>query len=523
MIQLALILAFALQWGIGQRPFNSANGGSGGIINAASCSQGDVQTAFNAVVASTSTVNIPAGTCTWAADAHLTVPSGNTGLTLQAATTCTTSSPPIACTDHTIIIDNDTADYQYLILMGTNSNASAPFTLKGITIEAGTGNNKQNGTLEFSGFSQNLRLTQIHLNATTSSEPVTFRLVNWLYGVMDHSLLDGNTVAEIYLDEYGNSTANFGDQSWGAATSFGGSGAFFLENNTVNGAPASGGQYVNYWTDCYQGGRMVIRDNILNNVGMDLHPTGGAGRWRGCRSTEIYSNQMNGNSSTPTFSGFFYDSGPALIWGNALGNGYESLAWLVSARNGYDYAQVATPNGWGYCSATAIGGIPGPSNWDQNSAGANGYACLDQVGRGVGQLLNGIAFPGALNSVTGTIAWPSQALEPFYEWLDEWQPTSYAPGRAMITLEDPTHDSTTFVQNRDWYQYTLTWNGSAFTGTPFTGAVGTGSGLAAARPATCTPKVAYWATDTSTLSQCTATNTWGTYYTPYTFPHPLDH
>ena len=45
-------------------------------------------------------------------------------------------------------------------------------------------------------------------------------------------------------------------------------------------------------------------------------------------------------------------------------------------------------------------------------------------------------------------------------------------------------------------------------------------GLLADRPATCTTGVGYWATDTETLYTATSTNTWGTYYTPYTYPHP---
>ena len=509
---------------------NPHSGGGGGVINAASCSQGDVKAALNLVVASTSQVNIPAGTCTWTANISWTVPSGSTNLKIAGATTCTSAYPSSGtCTDRTIIIDNDTTDSNWL-WETTTAAASSVFTFTGLTFETGTGLEKQNGVQNWQGYSQNVRFTQNHLNATTGSsgEEQTIRINNWMYGVADHSVFDGKTGIEYYLDTYGNSMANYGDNSWAAATNFGGAGGLFIESNTFNGGPSSGGQYATYIGDCYQGGRQIIRYNVINNAGIDEHPTGGAGRWRGCRSTEIYMNQMNGSSTTPTFTGFFDSSAPALMWGNVAPVGIESMIWLVSARNGYDYAQVATPNGWGYCSATPIGGIAGPSIWDQNSAGANGYACLDQAGRGKSdQLANG--FPTTIDTVTGTPTWPNQALEPIYEWLDQWQPTSYAPGRTLVTLADSTHDSTTFIQNRDWYQYTLTWNGSAFVGTAFNGTVGTGSGLHSAIPATCTPGtggaggVAYWGTDTNTLYRCTALNTWTAYYTPYTFPHPLDH
>ena len=55
----------------------------------------------------------------------------------------------------------------------------------------------------------------------------------------------------------------------------------------------------------------------------------------------------------------------------------------------------------------------------------------------------------------------------------------------------------------------------------FNGTAGTGTGLLSARPSTCTPQVAYWATDTNTLYQCSSANTWKSYYTPYQYPHPL--
>ena len=70
--------------------------------------------------------------------------------------------------------------------------------------------------------------------------------------------------------------------------------------------------------------------------------------------------------------------------------------------------------------------------------------------------------------------------------------------------------------------------------------LGLEQGALASRPSTCTTGVAYWATDQGTwnttdtagpqssvvgvqgeLFQCTATNTWTLFYTPYTYPHPL--
>jgi hypothetical protein len=56
----------------------------------------------------------------------------------------------------------------------------------------------------------------------------------------------------------------------------------------------------------------------------------------------------------------------------------------------------------------------------------------------------------------------------------------------------------------------------------FDGASGVGVGLLAARPSSgLSVGVGYWATDTSTLYRATGATAWETYYTPYTYPHPL--
>jgi len=138
------------------------------------------------------------------------------------------------------------------------------------------------------------------------------------------------------------------------------------------------------------------------------------------------------------------------------------------------------------------------------------------------------------SNFTGT--WPHNLMEPIYEWLNQYQVGAGGGwNHAVYNPDISTAGLQIFQANRDFYQYTLSWNGSQFTGTAFNGTVGTGSGLLSARPSTCTAGmggtfgasptgsfgVAYWATDTNTLYICTATNTWTAYYRPYTYPHPL--
>jgi hypothetical protein len=143
---------------------------------------------------------------------------------------------------------------------------------------------------------------------------------------------------------------------------------------------------------------------------------------------------------------------------------------------------------------------------------------------GAGQLLVN-DFPNVLNKSTGTIAWPNQAVEPIYEWMNNYSLVPSNP--SFLTAND---DSSALKQNSDYYDWC---DASSQSGcTSFNGTVGVGSGTLASRPSTCTTGVAYWATDQGNWNQsgsggqgelfkCTATNTWTLIYTPYTYPHPL--
>jgi hypothetical protein len=220
--------------------------------------------------------------------------------------------------------------------------------------------------------------------------------------------------------------------------------------------------------------------------------------------------------------------GTALIFNNSLPaqTSYRFFQAATDRAGGDNADEINNPNGWGYCGtstsvpSTGVANGVG-SNWDGNNPSSSGYPCLDGLGRGQDtQALNGAVFPGRLNTVTGTIAWPHQYLIPIYMWNNS-------------LFSGATYVLTSGTNNIDYYYDQTAQSGS------FTGAAGTGHGLLSARPTTCTAGpggtygasptgsygVAYFATDANSgqgeLYVCTATNTWTGIYHPAVYPHPL--
>jgi hypothetical protein len=494
--------------------------GNAQTINAASCNTSDVQTAFNKVNASTTIVSIPAGTCDWTTQVTLTVPSGSTKLTIQGQGNTTGSDSlgnPTGYNDQTIIVDEYLSSTADLVI--TTGGTSSFLRVTGLTFQGGniqsTRNTKYNGFVVIQGSSQNVRFDHNHLNFTPYSptNPSSgLEFFGLVYGVMDHNFTQmpvQNTSFRAY-----NSVDSYGDTAWSQPTAWGTSQALYIENNTINGGAVD---------DCQYGGRFVARYNTINvnstlsgyvlGHGTGQSGTGGIGRFRSCRLMEIYHNNFN-NPYPSTYSQYGaeeFQAGTGVSWANTVSTGYEYVFTTFVGRNlASGHPQEPPPRGFGYCGNTSSGA---DSPWDQNSNATTGYACMDVVGRGQGDLLNGKPFPNVLNTVSGAESWPRQRLEPVYEWLDT------CAGCVALTF---SQEGTQVVANQDYFPYNTSFNGTS----------GTGAGLLSARPTTCTtnavaypagnsPGVGYWATDTNTLYVCTATNTWGTYYQPYTYPHPL--
>ena len=315
-------------------------------LNAASCSDSDVQSAVNRA-ASGDTVKIPGGTCTWTTQVSWNAPSN---VTLIGAGSQTTAGGG----DVTVIVDgiNRGSD---VAALSVATNASGTFRLSGITFRGSgsTSNFTDNGTVRISGTSSQVRLDHLHFDRIRRQAIST----SGIYGVVDHSLFDmvsGTLDNAIRPDGV---FATSGDPEWAAPTSFGSSQFMYVEDSTFNNGIVN---------DCIDGGRQVFRHNVFTNASTQTHPTGSQGRQRGCRAMEIYQNSFNGGACSPScFNAHFVSAGGLLIWGNTSGSSYQNFVTIHSMRrNSNTYAESATPNGWGYCG-TSFNGTN--SKWDQNT------------------------------------------------------------------------------------------------------------------------------------------------------------
>jgi hypothetical protein len=485
-----------------------------------------VQAALNQASAG-DTVRIPAGTCrwttgvTWSAPANVTVLGAGDLSTLGGG-------------DVTVIIDDYASNAPLLSII---TNPTGSFRLAGLTIRGGTGNNtniKEGGVIGIGGRSKQVRIDHLRIDmqayqVLNAAKPLTF--YDDVAGVVDHIIIDLARQGPLHFaaTRYGTGLENYGDQSWAAPTGFGTSDFMFVEDSQFNARedPYIPGSFFGTVSDCNGGGKFVLRYNTVVGAGFaSNHPTGSRGR--GCRAYEVYGNvatpapDFDPMVDHPPFAFAWTTSGVSLVWGNSSEGVHKTFLFMDTMRkNNATYSQLPTPDGWGYCG-TEFNGLG--SAWDGNINPLYGYPCIDQPGRGRSDLLTGM-FPNAVNSKTGNISWPNQALEPVREWLNTFTAVRGWGNDANSRVTVPAGAETRLVANRDYYGHTPSFNGTA----------GIGVGPRGSRPSTCTAGVAYWSTDQGgnwntanasandgTLDVCTAPNTWtNAFYTPYTYPHPL--
>jgi len=244
--------------------------------------------------------------------------------------------------------------------------------------------------------------------------------------------------------------------------------------------------------------------------------------WGTCDGTGGYDQ----NDGTVYSSGTASSGGPMTTLTDSTKN-WTTNQWV---SNGSPYSARDTAAGWGSeidantaTTATLNQSAFSSPTWTAGDSYQilRATICIDQPGRGAGTYIS-----GATPSPTG---WVNEVLDPVYQWADIKNAAFYFP--------DVGSDTARIIANRDWYSQ-VSQSAQSSPTSPFNGTVGTGFGTLANRPPTCTTGVGYYATDQGSwngsgntfpgqsfdqgvLYVCAATNTWSTYYMPYTYPHPL--
>lgn len=447
--------------------------------SAANCSSAAVTSAIN-LAASGDAVLVPAGACTWTSPVTLPATKDLTLLGAGAGATvitCTTRCLDIATTVTTRVarfafVYSGTNSEQ-LVRVGFNSNVTSGKTFR---IDHNT----------FTSVSA-WGLVDIFGGGPTIGKHPT--------GLVDHNTFSGVAVhvnGSNFLRDEGTAQ----DSLWSQTTVLGdGTDVVYIEDNTFTGDRPN-------YVDGNYGGRYVVRFNTMSGhaTGVEIHSV--QGNNRAVQRWEIYKNTVSkpGASFYPVA---FIRGGTGVAFGNLFNADFGSVLLLDNVRSGAD------PGG-------GVGACNGSSAWDQNLE-PNGYACRDQVGRGRDTVM-----------WTGPPAPYTQSLQPVHFWDNKEGPgtplsvTINEGCSHQICLPPPGNNSVHLVENRDWYRDNASFNGTT----------GVGTGTFASMPGTCTPGVAYWATDRGDwnslqagadgeLYKCTAAGVFELYYRPYTYPHPL--
>ena len=540
-------------------------------INAASCSQADVQAAINSA-ATGDIVFVPAGSCTW--NTYISIPT-NKSITVKGAGKTLTH------------------------ITGTANIWMAP------SMSRVTGFDFTDLSVAFNVDGDGWRIDNNNFTYTTPGRNVSIIVDGGRYTANPTGLIDHNTFTYGAIIVYGNRNTDAWHANasglWSLPTGLGtGTNAVFIEDNTF-----TSGDPNNYYIDCMDanyGGRFVFRYNTLYNTHTELHGRQGDGN-RGNPRWEIYNNSYT--TTLARYNAILARGGTGVAWGNTISGPYSiniNIDNQSSTRFG-DYSCTPATGDYNYTPCDGNNPIDG------NRTGMEGYPCRDQIGRGqdvpvwpenwihsiskanpavvtykdtnanstvltngasvkiveaVGmtELNNRTFIIANLNKTaktfelsgedssgygvhtddTGRVMGPyAQALSPLYSWnntksgSDVSAPTITKDGQVGTCV--PTIGSGVnrhlvhLVENRDFYHSSGVQTSK---GVPFDGTLGVGVGLIAYRPDTCDPLpvatgvpnepgggVAYWATDTNTLYRCSAKDTWTVHYKPYTYPHPL--
>ena len=353
-------------------------------INAASCSQTDVQKAINSASAG-DTVVVPAGTCTYTTTAGYT-PSVtiNKGVTVQGQTVCTGRASSLSCTDNTIIYDGTGTNAGEIPISMTSNNAR----LTGFTFLDKRAVVDYKYPLQVSG--TGWRVDHCHFSPTNTAYPSHGHLCLWEWP--GRSLYFKDVNGGVDADGSNSSDATYpGDYNWTQPLNAGSANAVYVEDNEFAN---TAGNVLDGASDNYAGARVVFRYNDVQNTNWGGHGLDSGGL-RSVLLMEIYNNTAS-NAGTHIYTLLGARGGTYFIFSNttsASGGSYDAFLTLQNYRSDSAYQ-----SNWGPCDGT--------NSIDQNKSGQQGSVCQDQIGRA-----------GPNQAGFGTL----EAYHPGYSWGNNWK------------------------------------------------------------------------------------------------------
>lgn len=450
---------------------------------AATCSAADVQAKID-LAADGDRVLIPAGDCTWST--HVTIPNTK-GIKLKGA------GQGVTIIRHNVT--SFVSGYMGGMLSVWVAPSNSVVEISDFTIE---GNGKSSAKIAFQGAGLD-RYRVHHVSLNNNAGTGMFQMpdmdgTNELSGLWDHMTCYG--LAGAHCIQMQGQHVSSGQGQFTRPIQFGTNHMTYIEDSTISylESPADGG------ADNYSGARVVARYNTVINTELTGAGHGADSALRGVHSYETYRNALTMNYP-PGWAVTNQRSGVGIEFDNTATGTYSNFNYTIYRRPGVQ------PDSWW----TLHGGdCDGTNPWDGNIGGAGrpaGYPCLDQQGWFFGQGPNG-----------------TKTLTPQYFFRNKINGVLVDPqgGTGVEMTAGYIQKNVEFYSDVD-----ASCSGASCS-------TGVGIGPLASRPPNCAPGVGYWATDQGTwnkaagtpggqgqLYKCTAPNTWSLYYTPYTYPHPL--
>lgn len=531
-------------------------------------SSADIQTCINGAT-NGDTINITAGTTTWTSQITITKSLNLIGAGIASTIIDQTQAGAYAPENLTSGSTLDTTKSLIVVSLTPTTSSNCPIVrISGMKIDV---SNKSYGILyrnngygaDYAYDCKNVRYDHLDLEAYY----YFYQSVGMAHGVMDNCILKGRTGYSGDSTLWTNNSFEFGSSS-----------NFYFEDNTWTGYTGSttplvsDGSGAQRWAWRYN--TITIPDGIGSGVLFEQHGNHQCAQPGGF-GAEVYGNNITSNEDH-SYGLVDQRGGKWLVYNNTFTNANSGESWLrireeypdscgpgvaENAINGQPQ-HVSSSYYWSNyidgsltdtgvatlstCSRTATAG---GNNYIENSAGICSGTETSGDAYQYGFLLTGGTGSGQFRGIRGDLttdddeetALTAAVTKVYID--DTWSLNPDETTNYSIIADCGADASTRSVQaNSEYFNVSLTFNGTT----------GMGCGTLVARDAIdqpgdgiCTDGVGYWvpnSADDPTAASCTnlsgfvganptykragtlykcSSNTWVSYYTPYTYPHPL--